>query len=214
MAEHKKTALLWILQALWQHSDEHNPMTQEELIDILWEKHGMKLDRRAVGRNLALLREAGVEVRSDGRGSWIGPESKPFSEDELRLLVKFIRECSFLTAKDSEDLIGRLCALSGKRFRDRDRYRAKTNRLANTFKKTKSRMFFLNMEKVDDAVWWGKRIRFIYPVVASNGEICPTQYVVLPRATELTGRECCMLTDDEPDIRFRIEDMSKIEEIR
>ena len=166
MSEHKKTALLWILQALWQHSDERNPMTQEQLVETLRERHGLELDRRAVGRNLTLLREAGLEVHADGRGSWIGPESKPLSEDELRLLVKFIRECSFLTAKDSKDLINRLCAFAGYRLWWRDD--ADTNKPY----KTKSRMFFLNMEKIEVAVRYRERIRFTYKSTAEDGEEC------------------------------------------
>ena len=205
MSEHKKTALLWILQALWQHSDEQSPMTQEDLIENLREKHGMELDRRAVGRNLALLREAGVEVRSDGRGSWIGPESKPFSEDELRLLVKFIRECSFLTAKDSENLIGRLCALSG------DKFRKNTDTRVKSSAKTSCRMFYLNLEKVEYAIRTGRRISFSYHVLAPGGDPFIANFVVRPLRTEFVGRNCCVLTDDETCGPYRIEHMSKIQ---
>ncbi len=205
MSEHKKTALLWILQALWQHSDERNPMTQEDLIGILREKHGLELDRRAVSRNLALLREADVDVRSDGRGSWIDPGSKPFSEDELRLLVKFIRECSFLTAKDSEDLIDRLCALSGDAFRRSADIKVKSS------VKTKSRMFYLNLEKIERAIRTGRKISFSYHVFAPNGDPFTAKFVVRPLRTEFVGRNCCVLTDDETCGPYRIERMSKIQ---
>lgn len=207
MSEHKKTALLWILQALWQHSDEQNPMTQEDLIGILREKHGLELDRRAIARNLTLLREADIDVRSDGRGSWIDPGSKPFSEDELRLLVKFIRECSFLTVKDSADLIDRLCALSGDAFRRSADVKVKSS------VKTKSRAFYLNLEIIERAIRWGRRISFFYHNVTPNRDPSVTKHVVHPVSTEFVGPHCCVVTDDPAIAPFRIEHMSKIQPI-
>ena len=60
--EPKKLALLRILQILHQDSDEAHPMTQKQIGDRLERDYGIALERKAIGRNLALLKEAGIDM--------------------------------------------------------------------------------------------------------------------------------------------------------
>ena len=48
--EHKKTALLRILQILQRYSDENHPLKQEDMIKILNVEYGIPLERKAIGR--------------------------------------------------------------------------------------------------------------------------------------------------------------------
>lgn len=56
--EPKKLALIRILDILKFYSDVNHPLTQEEIIDYLESDYGIVIERKAVGRNISLLKEA------------------------------------------------------------------------------------------------------------------------------------------------------------
>ena len=66
--EPTKSALLRILQILEQYSDFDHPLKQQDIIDYLDKDYGIAIERKAVGRNLSLLKEAGYEVASERGG--------------------------------------------------------------------------------------------------------------------------------------------------
>ena len=58
--EPKKLALLRIWQILQKYSDFNHPLTQDEIVEILDRDYGISIERKAVSRNLSLLKEAGI----------------------------------------------------------------------------------------------------------------------------------------------------------
>ena len=62
--EPKKLALIRILQILKKYSDFDHPLLQETIARYLETDYGIVLERKAISRNLALLREAGYEITS------------------------------------------------------------------------------------------------------------------------------------------------------
>ena len=60
--EPKKLALLRIWQILRKHSDYDHPLTQEEIIKYLESDYGIEMERKAVGKNIADLRDAGIDI--------------------------------------------------------------------------------------------------------------------------------------------------------
>ena len=68
--EPKKLALLRILEILKKHSDIKHPLTQEDIIHRLKNDYGITLERKAISRNISLLREAGYEIVSSLKGSY------------------------------------------------------------------------------------------------------------------------------------------------
>ena len=57
--EPTKLALVRILQILEQYSDFDHPLKQQDIIDYLDKDYGIVIERKAVGRNLSLLKRAG-----------------------------------------------------------------------------------------------------------------------------------------------------------
>ena len=55
--ESKKLALIRILQILEKHSDESHPLLQAEIAEHLEREYGLVIERKAIGRNLSLLKE-------------------------------------------------------------------------------------------------------------------------------------------------------------
>ena len=74
--EPKKLALLRIWQILKENSDCDHPLTQEEIGAYLERDYGIEIERKAISRNLSLLREAGIESESNREGSYL--ESREF----------------------------------------------------------------------------------------------------------------------------------------
>ena len=55
--EPKKLALIRILQILHKHSDADHPLTQDEIASYLLNDYGIELERKAIGKNIAILRD-------------------------------------------------------------------------------------------------------------------------------------------------------------
>lgn len=154
--EPKKLALLRIWQILRQHSDYDHPLTQEEIITYLERDHGIKMERKAVGKNIADLRDAGIEIGSCRAGSYI--DSREFEDSELRLLIDGVLQSKHITAKHSKDLIDKLCGLSNKYFRSH----VKNVYSVNDWSKTENQAIFYNIDVIDEAIASGKQVQYDY----------------------------------------------------
>ena len=154
--EPKKLALLRILQILEQYSDCDNPLKQEDIARYLDRDYGIVIERKAVGRNLSLLKEAGYDIASDRRGSYLA--ERTFDDSELRMLIDGVLASRHITAKHSKELIERLCSLSNKYFRSH----VKNIWSVNEWSKTDNQALFYNIEIIDTAIEKKKQIAFCY----------------------------------------------------
>lgn len=62
--EPKKLALIRIWQILKDYSDDRHPLTQEHIANLLEQDYGIILERKAISRNISLLKEAGADIES------------------------------------------------------------------------------------------------------------------------------------------------------
>ena len=154
--EPTKLALVRILQILEQYSDFDHPLKQQDIIDYLDKDYGIAIERKAVGRNLSLLKEAGYDIASDRRGSYIAEHT--FDDSELRMIIDGVLASRHITAKHSKELIERLCSLSNKYFRSH----VKNIWSVNEWSKTDNQALFYNIEIIDAAIEQGKQIAFCY----------------------------------------------------
>ena len=154
--EPKKLALLRIWQILQKHSDYDHPLTQEDIIKYLEKDYGIEMERKAVGKNIADLRDAGIDIGSRRAGSYIG--SREFEDSELKLLIDGVLQSKHITAKHSKDLIEKLCGLSNKYFRSH----VKNVYSVNDWSKTENQALFYNIDIVDEAIATGKQVQYDY----------------------------------------------------
>ena len=154
--EKKKLALIRILQILEKNSDYDHPLKQSEIAAFLEEEYGIILERKAIGRNIALLKDAGFDIESRRAGSFL--KGRTFSEAELRVLIDGVLSSKHITAKYSKDLIDKLCSLSSKYFRSRVRHVYSVNE----WDRTENRALFYNIELVDEAIEKKRQITFDY----------------------------------------------------
>ena len=154
--EPKKLAILRIWQILQKHSDYDHPLTQEDIIKYLEKDYGIEMERKAVGKNIADLRDAGIDIGSRRAGSYI--DSREFEDSELKLLIDGVLQSKHITAKHSKDLIEKLCGLSNKYFRSH----VKNVYSVNDWSKTENQALFYNIDVVDEAIETGKQVQYDY----------------------------------------------------
>lgn len=154
--EPKKLALIRIWEVLHKHSDYRHPMTQNEIGKKLEEDYGIIIERKAIGRNISLLKEAGVEIITEKNGSYI--DVRKFEDAELHMLIDGVLSSKYITAAHSKDLIERLCQLSNKYFKAS----VKHIYSVNDWSKTDNQQLFRNIEIVSDAIERGKQIEYDY----------------------------------------------------
>ncbi len=154
--ESKKLALIRIWQIFKEYSDYDHPLTQEDIVNKLEKQYGIVIERKAISRNISLLKEAGVEIESRRAGSYL--EARDFEDAELHMLIDGILSSKHITAKHSKDLIDRVCGLSNKYFRSS----VKHIHSVNDWSKTDNQALFYNIELIDSAIEQGKQIHYDY----------------------------------------------------
>lgn len=154
--EPKKLALLRIWQILQRESDFDHPLTQEDIADRLEKQYGIVVERKAIGRNLSLLREAGVEIESRRAGSYIA--EREFEDAELHLLIDSVLASRHISARYSCDLIGKLCGLTSVYFRSSVRY----IHSVDEWNKSDDPSLFYHIGLVDSAIERGRQIHYDY----------------------------------------------------
>ncbi len=154
--EHKKLALIRIWQILKEYSDFDHPLTQEDIARYLEKDYGIVIERKAISRNLSLLKEAEIEVKSIKAGSYL--DCREFEDSELRMLIDGVLSSKHITANHSKDLIDRLSGLSNKYFKPSIKYVYSVN----DWSKTDNQALFYNIEIIDSAIESGLQIQYDY----------------------------------------------------
>lgn len=154
--EPKKLAIVRILQILQTESDETHPLKQEDIARHLNDDYGITVERKAIGRSISMLKEAGYEIESSRSGSWLA--GREFTESELRLLIDGVLSSRHISARYSKDLIDKLCTLASRHFRSHVKY----IHSVNEWEKSDNGALFYNIELIDEAIERKKQIKFDY----------------------------------------------------
>lgn len=172
--EPKKLALVRIWQILLTYSDYDHPLKQEDIAEILERDYCIVLERKAIGKNISLLKEAGVDIgfrrSSSELGSQTGGsylESRTFSDAELKLLIDGVLQSKHVTAEQSKTLIEKLCGLSNKYFRSH----VKNVYSVNDWSKTENQALFYNIDVVDEAIATGRQVEYDYNKYCVDGKM-------------------------------------------
>ena len=171
--EPKKLALIRIWQILKEYSDYDHPLTQDDIARHLENDYGIVIERKAISRNISLLKEAGIEIESRRAGSYL--EGRDFEDSELKLLIDGVLCSKHITAKHSADLIDRLCGLSNKYFRSH----VKNIYSVNDWSKTDNQALFYNIELIDTAIEQKLRIAYDYNKIGIDKKLHKSSYQVV-----------------------------------
>ncbi len=154
--EPKKLALLRILSILKSNSNYNHPLTHEQIIKYLNKDYGIILERKAVSHNISLLKEAGIKIKSDKRGSYF--DDQLLNDSELHLIIDSILASTHISQAQSKSLINRVASISNKYFK---------KHIKNIYSlehrnKTLNEQLFKNIEVIDEAIEKNKQIQYTY----------------------------------------------------
>lgn len=109
----QKQKLLFMRELLLQRTDEHHPMTVNQIINILAE-NGIKEERKTVYDDIATLIGSGlmIEVTKVGHANAYYVCDRLFETEELYVLVDAVASSKFLTQKKSNALIEKIKKLT------------------------------------------------------------------------------------------------------
>lgn len=154
--EPKKLALIRVLQILERHSDGEHPIKHEKIVELLEKEYGLVIERKAVGRNISLLNEAGYEIETTKKGSYLA--ERTFEDSELKLLIDGVLSSKYITPKQSKELIKKLCAQSNEYFKKH----VKNVYSVQEWNKTENIAVFYNIEIINEAINEERQIKFDY----------------------------------------------------
>ncbi len=110
-AESQKLKLLYLLQMLYEQTDETHGLTTPQIIEGLYER-GVEAERKSVYRDLDALRAFGMDiVKLPTRPVSYALGSRTFTAAELTLLVDAVQSSRFLTARMAQRLSSGLASL-------------------------------------------------------------------------------------------------------
>ncbi len=154
--EPKKASLIRILHILQKHSDIEHPLTHAQIVEMLEKDYGIIIERKVVGRTIALLNDVGYEIVTTQKGCYLAEQ--PFEDSELRLLIDSVLSSKHIAPKHSKQLIEKLCGLSNQYFRRH----VKNIYSVNDWDKTENVALFYNIDIIDEAIEKKQKIRFYY----------------------------------------------------
>lgn len=85
--ESKKILILRIYRILSEYSDAEHPLTHKRILEILYRDYGAEAERKDVGRNIAYLAEAVIDIVSTRKGCYIA--DKVFEEGGAQIAHRF-----------------------------------------------------------------------------------------------------------------------------
>lgn len=190
--ESKKLALLRILQILFTHSDSGHMLVYDDIISLLHREYGLIIERKAVGRNLSLLKEAGFDIVTTQRGTYLA--GRTFDDPELRLLIDSVLSSPNISPAQSKTLIQKLCGLSNKYFKRH----VKNIYSVRDWNKTENEAVFYNIGTVDGAIERGRKISFVYNKYGADKKLHRTAgHTVSPYLTVLHDRRYYLMAFNE-----------------
>lgn len=154
--EPKKLALLRILQILETYTDFNHPLTHDEIVKKLYNDYNITVERKAIGRNIALLQDSGYDIETTKKGSYLN--SRLFEDSELRLLSDSVLASRHIAATQSKRFIEKIASLSNKYFKAH----IKNVYSVNEWNKSENVALFYNIDIIDEAVEKELRVKFDY----------------------------------------------------
>ena len=182
----KKFTVLYILQILREYTDDHHPMTQQQIIDKLYSEFGIKVSRTTMQRTLVDLqdendhidckevprtiidKETGEEIESTIYTDYYYIHD--FSQPELQMLIDGLLFSRSVPYKQRKQLIKKLGGLSSSHFSRRMQHVH-----SMSADSPQNDVLFLNIEMLDEAIQEGKKVEIVYGYYGADMKLHPTK---------------------------------------
>lgn len=208
--EPKKMAVLRILQILEKYSDRDHPLTQERILYYLERDYGIELERKAVGKNLDLLRDANYDIVSDRHGTYLA--ERAFDDSEVRFLIDSVLYAKNVGPVYAKHLVENLSKLGSRTFQEQLR----TSYVIERLHDTKFSDFFYHIDLLQEAIERERKVSFWVRRYEEDKQLHPvydTPITVDPYRLVNVGGKYYLLAAPEDDTRivnYRIEFLSEV----
>ncbi len=180
----KKLIVMSILEILKKYSDENHRLNQKKIAEILETDYNMKVDRKAIKRNLMNLLEFGFEIEYDTTTKMIKNQKtgemeeteiltdfylvRDFTDPELRLLVDSLLFSKHIPYSQCKELIEKIEGLSSKHFQN------KVKHICNMPENLPhNKELFYTIEMLDEAIETGRQVSFKYNQYGTDKKLHP-----------------------------------------
>ena len=221
-SENQKLKLLYLNRILHEQTDDQHRLNAEQLIAAL-DAYDIMAERKSIYGDILALQDFGVDiVAQKGRGAGYYVASRDFELAELKLLVDAIQSSRFITERKSNELIGKVAALTSQyeaRTLQRQVYVAGRN-------KTLNEGIYYNVDKIHSAISLNHKISFRYfewkldfsttQKVVKQYRHDGARYVISPWALTWDDENYYMVGFDTEADRikhYRVDKMENIEEL-
>ena len=207
----QKMRILYVWDYLQRNSHEDHPVRTSELIDMLWKKHQIRSERKAVYSDIKSLQEFGIDIISakgrDG-GYFIG--ERIFQRSELKLLINAVQSSRYLTENKSRELIQKLCD----QCNEADARLMRGNIVVSGRVKSMNNSILYNVDHIQDAISKNRQISFRYFDWDIKGQrkYRDKQYIASPYGLCQDNENCYLLAHSERHgiTSYRVDRMTDI----
>lgn len=204
----KKMLNIMILKILERYSDEHRPLTQKRILELLDIEYGMKCDRRSVKSNLISLKEMGYDINIR-KGVYI---RRDFEDAELRMLIDNVLFSKTLSQTQAKRLIEKLKNLGSNQFS------AKVNHICNLpeLPHSDNTQIMFNLDTLNFAITKRRKVSFIFNRYGTDFKLHPRRkepYIVSPYQMAATNGRYYLIGNDEEKnniANYRIDKMTDV----
>lgn len=153
-----KLKILYLMQILWQKTDEEHILSANELCDEL-SKHGIDCERKSIYTDIDLLTKFGLDIihtRSPKSGYFLA--ERTFQLPELRLMMDAVQAANFITPNKTKQLLKKIESMASD---------SQSKRLAgqiyidNRVKATNEEIYY-NIDVLNKAIQTGHQVEFQY----------------------------------------------------
>lgn len=153
-----KLKTLMIYKLLENYSDEENPLSTTDLIDMLNER-GIKCERKSIYADIDALKEIGCDILSattPKRGFFMA--SREFELPEVRLLIDAVSSVGFITPKKTDELVKKLKTLVSQ---NQANHLVSQVYVDSTTKCDNEEIYYI-IDALNDAIINGEKVKFEY----------------------------------------------------
>ena len=215
----KKAIMISILNILKNHSDKEHPLSQEDIRALLESEYLLKVDRKAVKRNLYNLidleESIGYSVTKRTIRNKTGEEEvsvlysdfyfeSDFDDSEIRLLLDSVIFSPHIPAGQRKQLIEKIEKLASNYFRNNTRSIEVVNSVTS-----QNREWFHTLDIVNDAITRNRKIRFTYNEYGIDAKLHPAGNVTVCPFRIIAHNNHYYLLANDPDtddyVHYRID---------
>ncbi len=157
--QNNKLKILIMYQLLEKYSDEDNPLSTTELVEML-EERGIKCERKSIYADIEALNEFGCDimaVKTPKRGYFMA--SRKFETPEVMLLIDAVKSAGFITPKKTKSLVEKLKTLLSDGQADDMESQVYVDAQSS---KCDNEEIYIIIDRLHSAIMQKKKVKFIY----------------------------------------------------